>query len=256
MVFKNIKISTPSQRNQLRLNRKILNLRKEPLLKALTKGCKNSTGRNNSGKITVFHKGGGVKKKYRSLSFHRSVQDKGIVCSVEHDPNRSAFIASVFSLLTKRFFYIIAPKNLKIGDIVKSGANAGPGVGNSLPLQDIPLGTVIHNVSLNSTKNAQVSRAAGSFSVLKEKFEKKALVQLTSEKKVLIPSNAFAVIGEVSNSYHFLERYGKAGYSRWKNKRPTVRGVAMNPIDHPHGGGEGKKSGQFRTPWGKPNKKR
>jgi len=256
MFFKNAKISTPSQRNLLRLNKKRFNLRAKPLLKSSIKGFKNATGRNHLGKITVFHKGGGAKKKYRFLHLCRSDLDQGIVCSIEHDPNRNAFIAAIFSTLTKTFFYIIAPKNLKIGDIVKSGPNTEPSLGNSLSLQNIPLGTPIHNVSLRPTERAKVSRAAGTFSILKEKFETTALVYLTSEKKKLIPLMSLAVVGEVSNSFHFLERYGKAGYSRWKNKRPTVRGVAMNPIDHPHGGGEGKKSGQFRTPWGKSNKKR
>jgi large subunit ribosomal protein L2 len=151
---------------------------------------------------------------------------------------------------------MIAPINLTIGNIVKSGIKANPNNGNSLPLSKISVGNLIHNVSTKQFKPAQISRAAGTFSKLEEKTLKHAQLKLTSGERKLVPLNSFATIGVVSNEFSFLTQNGKAGKSRWLNKRPTVRGVAMNPIDHPHGGGEGKKSGKNVTPWGKPNKKK
>lgn len=150
---------------------------------------------------------------------------------------------------------MIAPINLKIGNIVKSGPKADSNNGNSLPLSEISVGNLIHNVSFNSFKSAQISRSAGTFSKLEEKTLKHAKLKLTSGKYKLIPLNSYATIGIVSNEFSFLTQNGKAGRSRWLNKRPTVRGVAMNPIDHPHGGGEGKKSGKDVSPWGKANNK-
>ena len=253
MKIKFLKPTTSSQRHVIKLNKK--NFTKKPLLKTEIKGFKNSSGKNNSGQITVFHKGNGHKKKYRKINFHRTYESTGVICSIEYDPNRSANIASVFDFSDKKFFYIIAPINLKIGNIVKSGIKADSNNGNSLPLSKISIGNLVHNVSTSLNKSAQISRAAGTFSKIEEKSLKYAKLKLTSGKYKLISLKSYATIGIVSNEFSFLTQNGKAGKSRWLNKRPTVRGVAMNPIDHPHGGGEGKKSGKNVSPWGKPNNK-
>lgn len=253
MLFKTIKPTSPSRRHLISLNKKHLN--KKPVLKNKILGKKNSSGRNNSGKITVRHKGGGVKQLYRTINFRRTNNSSGIVCSIEYDPNRNAFISSVFDFINKQFFYIITPQNIKIGDIVKSGLEIEPSLGSSLPLSEIPTGIPIHNVSPKLSKEAQISRSAGCFSIIKEKTEKFILIQLSSGEQRFLSPKCFATVGEISNELYFLTQLGKAGHSRWLNKRPGVRGVAMNPIDHPHGGGEGKKSGISKTPWGKVNKR-
>lgn len=253
MILQKVKPTTASQRQLVKLNQKSLNLSKKPLLKQKLKGKKNSTGRNHSGKITVFHKGGGAKRKYREINFLRTSNSMGIVCSLEHDPNRNSFIAAIFDFINFEFFYILAPKNLNIGDIVKSGLEIEPSLGSTLPISGIPIGTPIYNISSKVPEQGKISRAAGTFSVIKEKTDRYALIEMSSGEQRYISSKCFASIGEVSRELHFLTRVGKAGQSRWLNKRPTVRGVSMNPIDHPHGGGEGKKSGNSRTPWGKPN---
>lgn len=255
MILQKLKPTTPSRRQLIKLNQKSLNLSKKPILKSKIKGIKNSSGRNHSGKITVFHKGGGVKQKYRDINFDRTLNSTGIVCSLEHDPNRNAYIAAIFDLLNSTFFYILAPKGLKVGEIVRSGSEIEPSLGSSLPISGIPIGIPIYNVSPKFGKKAQIARSAGTFCVIKEKTEKYAVIELSSGELRYISSKCFASIGEVSKELHFLTKLGKAGRSRWLNKRPTVRGVAMNPIDHPHGGGEGKKSGNSRTPWGKPNRR-
>ena len=216
---------------------------------------KNSSGRNNTGKITVRHKGGGHKKKYRIINFYRTSDSESIVCTLEYDPNRNSNIASVYDYLKGEFYYILAPKDLKIGDIVKSGEKAEPKTGHSLPIYKIPVGSYIHNISQRRNKKAQISRSAGTSSLLTEKTLDYVKIQLSSGKQKFLSPNCFATIGIVSNEFFSSTQLGKAGQSRWINKRPSVRGVAMNPIDHPHGGGEGKKSGKGRTPWGKSNKK-
>jgi large subunit ribosomal protein L2 len=228
--------------------------KKMSLLKNEIKGKKTSSGRNNSGKITIRHRGGGHKKKYRKINFKRNYNSTGITTSIEYDPNRNAFIASVYELNKNTFFYILAPKNLKTGDIIKSGTNLEAKLGYALPIREIPVGSFLNSVSVNLNKPAQISRSAGTFSRLKEITLNLAKIELSSKEEKIIPSTCYATIGIVSNELHFLKRQGKAGRSRWLNHRPTVRGVAMNPIDHPHGGGEGKKSGKGKTPWGKPVK--
>lgn len=255
MILQKVKPTTASKRQLIKLNQKSLNVSKKPLLKNKIVGKKNSSGRNNSGKITVFHKGGGVKSRYRKVDFNRKFNSVGIVCTIEHDPNRHAFIASVFDFIDKKFSYILAPQGLRIRDIVKSGLETEPSLGSSLPIANIPIGTPIYNVSPKQLSIAQISRSAGTFSIIKEKTETYSVLELSSGEQRYISSKCFATVGEVSKELHFLIRLGKAGQSRWLNKRPTVRGVAMNPVDHPHGGGEGKKSGQSRTPWGRPNQK-
>lgn len=240
---------TPSQRQLIQL--KVEGLRKKPMLKSQLTGLKTSTGRNNSGKITVRHKGGGHKRKYREIDFYRTNTSTGIVSSIEYDPNRNANIASIYNIFENKFIYILAPKDLKSGDIVKSGSNAEPKLGHSLAIGKIPVGSYIYSVSTKISKPAQISRSAGTFSQITEKTLEHAKVKLSSGEQRFISSKCYASIGIVSNDLNFLTQLGKAGQSRWLNKRPTVRGVAMNPVDHPHGGGEGKKSGKGKTPWGK-----
>ena len=217
------------------------------------KGKKKISGKNNSGKITIFHRGGSHKKRLRIINFYKE-KINGIVYSIEHDPNRNAKIASIYNPDTFGFFYIIAAKNLKVGDIVKSGPNAETKIGHSLPIAKIPVGSCIHNISPRTKTPAQISRSAGTFSKLTEKTLNYAKIELSSGEQRFLSVKCYATIGIVSNESIFLTKLGKAGQSRWMNKRPTVRGVAMNPVDHPHGGGEGKKSGNGKTPWGKPTK--
>nr|QYB23147.1 ribosomal protein L2 [Nitzschia traheaformis] len=254
LLLQKVKPTTSSRRHLIKLNQKGLNLSKSPFLKNKVKGIKkNSNGRNHSGKITVFHKGGGVKQRYRKINFNRNFNSSGIVCSLEHDPNRNCYIASVYDVTNSNFFYMIAPKYLKVGDIVKSGLDIEPSLGSSLPLFNIAIGTPIYNISTRLNKEGQISRSAGTFSIIKEKNDQSVLIEFSSGEIRSISINCFACVGEVSKELFFLTRSGKAGRSRWLNKRPTVRGVAMNPVDHPHGGGEGKKSGSSKTPWGKSN---
>jgi len=252
MKLKFSKPTTSSQRHLVILNR--IHLSKKPLIKAKISGLKNSAGRNHLGKITVRHKGSGHKRKYRKINFLRNYESTGIVTSIEYDPNRNTDIASVYDFSKNSFFYMISPKNLTIGTIVQSGFDVEPMTGNSLPISKIPEESLIHNISPKFLKEAQISRSAGTFSVLKEKTRKSARLELSSGEQRLVSSKCYATIGVVSNEEYSLTRRSKAGQSRWLNKRPTVRGVAMNPVDHPNGGGEGKKSGKGFTRWGKPGK--
>lgn len=254
MELKFLKPTTPSQRHLILLNK--TNLSKNSTLKTKIKGKKNNSGRNNEGKITVYHKGNGHKQKYRKINFHRTGLSKGVVCSIEYDPNRNSNIASVYDFINQKLFYIIASKNLTVGNIVESGPNAKPTNGNSLPISKIPTGYSIHNVSYKPFQKSKISRSAGTFSILEEKGPHYAKIKMPSEEKKIVPVNSYATIGVVSNELYFMTKIGKAGRSRWLNIRPTVRGVAMNPIDHPHGGGEGKKSGKKLTPWSKPTRKK
>jgi large subunit ribosomal protein L2 len=250
------KLTLLTQKKLITLSKKKLN--KISLIKNLIKGHKNSAGKNNLGRITIFHKGNGHKKKYRKIDFTRSKDSIGIVTSLEYDPYRTAMIASIYDFLDSTYFYIIAPKNLKIGNIVKSGFYAELKIGHSLALTKIPAGSFIHNISLKKHQKAQLSRSAGVNSQLIKKTSKYCQITLGSGKHKYISSDCAATIGTVCNEFSLFRIIGKAGRNRWLNKRPTVRGVAMNPIDHPHGGGEGKTSGgrTEMTPWGKPPKKR
>lgn len=254
MNLKTFKPKTPSLRNLVRLNKK--NLNKKPCLKFRINNIKKSLGKNFTGKITAYHKGGGNKNKFRKIDFKRINNDKGIVISIEHDPYRSSLIAAVYSFISREYYYIISPKGLKIGDIISSGENVEPKNGNSLPISKIPVGCLIHNVSPKKNYKSIISRSAGTFSQLIEKTTAYGKIKLSSGEYKTLSINCFATIGVVSNELKLLTTLGKAGRSRWLNKRPIVRGVAMNPIDHPHGGGEGKTSGGRTsvTPWGKPTK--
>ncbi len=224
--------------------------------KSLLAPKKRQNGRNNMGRITTRHLGGGHKKRYRIIDFKR---DKfgipGKIVSVEYDPNRTARIALiVYADGEKR--YILAPEGVKVGDQIISGEQVDIKVGNTLPLKNIPLGTLIHNIELKPLKGGQLIRSAGGSATLMAKEGAYTHIKLRSGEVRLIHQECFATIGQVSNSEHSLIKLGKAGKSRYLGRRPTVRGVAMNPVDHPHGGGEGKTSGGRHpvTPWGKPTK--
>lgn len=249
-----IKSFSPTQNKIITLVK--IGRNKAPLLKKMIKGKKNVAGKNNSGKITISHKGGGHKKRYRKIDFKRTEDSIGIVTTIEYDPYRTSFIASIYDFLNSRYYYIIAPKNLNIGNIIKSGFSANIKVGHSLTLMKIPVGSFIHNISLKENKKAQLTRSAGTNAQLIEKTSKYCRIVLSSGTHIFVSPSCLATIGSVSNEFSFFKTINKAGRSRWLNKRPTVRGVAMNPIDHPHGGGEGKSSGgRFSvTPWGKPTK--
>lgn len=213
-------------------------------------------GRNNFGRITTRHRGGGHKQKYRIIDFKRNKDGvEARVDRIEYDPNRSAYIALlIYSDGEKR--YIIAPKDLQPGDKVQSGNSVAIRVGNALPLDNIPVGTVVHNVEMKPGKGGQIARSAGTSVRLVAKEGSYATLRLRSGEMRKVPSQCRATLGTVSKSEHNLEKIGKAGAKRWKGIRPTVRGVAMNPVDHPHGGGEGRTSGGRHpvTPWGVPTK--
>jgi|TARA_R110000772_G_scaffold256816_1_gene373452 large subunit ribosomal protein L2 len=213
-------------------------------------------GRNNNGRITVRHVGGGHKQHYRIIDFKRSKD--GIPAKVErleYDPNRTANIALLLFADGERR-YIIAPKGVKAGDVLQSGSAASIKIGNCLPLRNIPVGSVIHAVELKPGKGAQVARSAGASVQLVAREGQYATLRLRSGEMRKVLSDCRATIGEVSNSEHSLRKLGKAGAARWRGVRPTVRGVAMNPVDHPHGGGEGRTSGGRHpvSPWGTPTK--
>jgi len=226
----------------------------KPEKKLLRKNHRNK-GRNNRGVITIRHRGGGHKRRYRLIDFKRNKYNiEGIVTAVEYDPNRNARIALInYTDGEKR--YILTPKSLKVGDNVISGSGVSISIGNSLPLEEIPLGTSVHNIELIPNRGAQIVRAGGTSAKILAKEGNYITLRLPSKEIRLIRKDCFATIGEVSNNDAFLVQSGKAGRTRWLGKRPTVRGSVMNPCDHPHGGGEGRAPiGRTRplTPWGKP----
>jgi large subunit ribosomal protein L2 len=218
-------------------------------------GVKKSTGgRNNQGRITTRHRGGGHKQHYRIIDFKRNKANiPGKVAAIEYDPNRSARIALI-NYVDGEKRYILAPVGLKIGDTVMAGDQAELRVGNSVPLRRIPLGTQIHNIELTLGKGGQLVRSAGASAQLMARDEKYAQVRLPSGEVRMVHVNCHATIGQVGNADHANVRIGKAGRARWMGRRPEVRGAAMNPVDHPHGGGEGRapRGGQPQTKWGKP----
>ena len=253
MYLKKVNPRTPSQRNLIRLNNVTSN---HYFIKSKIKKIKKKNGKNNSGKIVCRRKGGGNKIRFRLINFNRNKVSIGVITTIEYDPGRSANIASVYDFLNKTYYYILAPTGIKLGDIVTSGNDASLFNGNSVPLSKIPVGSLIHNVCTKTKGYSEVSRAAGTFSKIIGKNPITCILQLSSGEIRYVSSKCFATIGSVSNEFWFLTTLGKAGRSRWLNKRPKVRGVAMNPVDHPHGGGEGKTSGGRTsvTPWGKPTK--
>ena len=223
--------------------------------KTLIRKNHRNKGRNNRGVITIRHRGGGHKKRYRLIDFNRNKHDiEGTINSIEYDPNRNARIALVnYQDGEKR--YILHPNNVLVGDKIISGNNAPLNIGNSLPLEEIPLGTSIHNIELIPNRGGQIVRAAGTSAKILAKEGNYVTLRLPSKEIRLIRKECFATIGEISNNDAFLVQSGKAGRTRWLGKRPTVRGSVMNPCDHPHGGGEGRAPiGRSRplTPWGKP----
>jgi large subunit ribosomal protein L2 len=223
--------------------------------KSLIQKNHRNKGRNNRGIITIRHRGGGHKKRYRMIDFKRNKYGiQGIVASVEYDPNRNARIALIHYMDGEKR-YILHPKKLNIGNTVLSGSGSPLNVGNSLPLNEIPLGTSIHNIELIPNRGGQIVRAGGTSAKILAKEGNYVTLRLPSKEIRLIRKECFATIGEVGNNDAFLVQSGKAGRSRWLGKRPTVRGSVMNPCDHPHGGGEGRAPiGRTRplTPWGKP----
>ena len=224
--------------------------------KALTEKKTKSGGRNNNGRITTRHIGGGHKQRYRVIDFKRNKNGiNSIVERLEYDPNRSANIALLkYSDGERR--YIIAPKGLSMGDGLQSGDNVAIRVGNSMPLRNVPMGSVVHCIELKPGKGAQMARSAGTSAQLVAKEGRHVTLRLRSGEMRKVLGECRATLGEVSNSEHNLRSLGKAGASRWRGIKPTVRGVVMNPVDHPHGGGEGKTSGGRHpvSPWGQPTK--
>ena len=254
MALKQYKPITPGQRGLVLIDRS--ELFKGKPVKKLTKGLTKSGGRNNTGRITSWQKGGGHKKKYRIIDFKRTKIDvEATVERIEYDPNRSAFIALI-KYDDGELSYILAPQKLLIGNKVISTNKAHIKPGNAMPLNAVPVGTIIHNVELKPGKGGQIARSAGSYVQLIGKDLSYSILRLTSGEVRLVLSTCMCSIGAVSNQDNQNQNFGKAGRKRWMGKRPSVRGVAMNPIDHPHGGGEGRTSGGRHpvTPWGKPTK--
>ena len=253
MAIRVLKSNTNGQRNSSYLNSS--EITKSTPEKSLVVTKKKTDGRNNQGKITVRHRGGGVKRKYRLIDFKR-VKDgiTAIVSSIEYDPNRSSNIALI-SYKDGVKAYILAPKGLKVGDIVESGENVDIKVGNTLPIMNIPVGTFIHNVELKPGKGGQLVRSAGAGAQILGREDKYVLIRLSSGETRKILGTCRATIGVIGNEDYSLVKVGKAGRKRHMGIKPTVRGSVMNPNDHPHGGGEGRapigRSGPM-TPWGKP----
>jgi large subunit ribosomal protein L2 len=254
MPIKSFKPVTPSRRFMTVVTRE--GITKDSPEKSLVEGKSRSGGRNNKGQITIRFRGGGHKRLYRVIDFRRD--KKGVparVAAIEYDPNRSARIALLhYADGEKR--YILAPAGLEPGQTVVSGPEADIRPGNALPLENIPAGTTIHNIELRPGKGGQMVRSAGASAQLVSKEGGMALVKLPSGEVRRVPSNCYATIGQVGNLDHENESLGKAGRKRWLGRRPHNRGVSMNPIDHPHGGGEGRTSGGRHpvTPWGQPTR--
>ncbi|MEJ2670792.1 MAG: 50S ribosomal protein L2 [Deltaproteobacteria bacterium] len=224
--------------------------------KSLVVSLKKSGGRNNHGRITVRHRGGGHKRRYRLIDFKRNkLEVPAKVATIEYDPNRTTRIALLHYVDGEKR-YILAPQGLRVGDMVVSSATADIKPGNTLPLQNIPTGTLVHNIEFKPGKGGQMARAAGSYAQLMAKEGRQAHLKLPSGEVRMVPVDCRATIGQLSNVEQENVSLGKAGRTRWQGKRPRVRGVAMNPVDHPMGGGEGKSSGGRHpcTPWGKPTK--
>ncbi len=254
MALKQYKPVTSSQRGLVLVDRSALYKGKP--VKGLTVGLSKSGGRNNLGRVTARRRGGGHKRSYRMVDFKRQKWD--VVATVErleYDPNRSAFIALI-KYDDGELAYILAPQRLQAGDKVIAGEKVDVKPGNAMPLSSIPIGTIIHNVEMKAKKGGQIARAAGTYVQLVGRDRGMALLRLSSGEQRSVRAECMATIGAVSNPDNQNIKLAKAGRNRWLGKRPSVRGVAMNPVDHPHGGGEGRTSGGRHpvTPWGKPTK--
>mgnify|MGYP002516362077 CR=1 FL=1 len=253
MAIRNYKPTTPGRRKMSALvNEEITTSTPE---KSLTVTIKKNSGRNNQGKITVRHQGGGVKRRYRIIDFKRNKENvPGSVASIEYDPNRTANIALI-NYVDGEKRYIIAPKGLTVGQTVEAGENVDIKVGNSLPIMNIPVGTMIHNIELRPGKGGELARSAGTSAQILGREEDYVMIRLSSGEQRKVLGTCMATVGEVGNEDSSLVKVGKAGRSRHMGIRPTVRGSVMNPNDHPHGGGEGRAPVGRKapmTPWGKP----
>ncbi len=254
MALKSYKPTTASQRELVLVDRS--GLWKGKPIKALIEGLSQHGGRNNHGRITQRRRGGGHKRRYRIIDFKRQKYDMpATVERLEYDPNRSAFIALI-RYQDGELSYILAPQRVQVGATVISGERVDIVPGNAMPMQNIPVGTVIHNIEMKARKGGQIARSAGAYAQLIGKDAGYALLRLGSGEQRMVRAECMATVGAVSNPDHQNINLGKAGRNRWLGKRPSVRGVAMNPVDHPHGGGEGRTSGGRHpvTPWGKPTK--
>lgn len=254
MALKTFKPTTPTRRNLVQVDRS--QLYKGKPVKSLTEGLTSKGGRNNLGRITARRRGGGHKRTYRLIDFKRRKFDMpATVERIEYDPNRTAFIALV-RYEDGEQTYILAPQRLNVGDAVIAGERVDVKPGNAMPLANMPIGTIIHNVEMKQGKGGQIARAAGAYVQLVGRDSGYAILRLNSGETRMVRSECMATVGAVSNPDNANIKLGKAGRKRWAGKRPQVRGVAMNPVDHPHGGGEGRTSGGRHpvTPWGKPTK--
>ena len=254
MALKKFKPTTPSRRQLVLVDRS--ELWKGKPVKTLTEGLNSKAGRNNTGRITMRRRGGGAKKTYRVIDFKRRKFDvEAKVERLEYDPNRTAFIALV-KYLDGELAYVLAPQRVKAGDKIIAGDKVDVKPGNAMPLKNMPVGTIIHNVEMKPGKGGQLARSAGAYAQLVGRDGGMAQVRLQSGEVRLIMGECMATVGAVSNADHMNQSLAKAGRNRHKGKRPSVRGVVMNPVDHPHGGGEGRTSGGRHpvTPWGKPTK--
>ena len=254
MALKTYKPITPGQRGLVLVDRS--GIWKGKPEKSLTEGLRSKGGRNNKGRITARRRGGGHKRRYRTIDFKRQKFDMpATVERLEYDPNRTAFIALI-KYEDGELAYILAPQRLREGDQVIASASADIKPGNAMPMQNIPVGTIVHNVEMKQGKGGQIARSAGTYAQIIGKDQGYAQLRLISGELRMIRAECMATIGAVSNPDQQNIKLGKAGRKRWIGKRPAVRGVAMNPIDHPHGGGEGRTSGGRHpvTPWGKPTK--
>jgi large subunit ribosomal protein L2 len=254
MALKTYKPVTNSQRQLVLVDR--TGLHKGPPVKTLTEGQKRPAGRNNLGRITVRWQGGGHKQSYRIIDFKRGKHDQpATVQHLEYDPNRTSFIALI-KYKDGTLAYIIAPQRLAAGDVVVSGEKVDVKPGNAMPLAAMPVGTIVHNIEIKPGKGGQIARAAGGYAQYLGRDAGYALMRLNSGEVRRVRLECKATVGAVSNPDHMNEVLAKAGRSVWRNRRPSVRGTAMNPIDHPHGGGEGRTKGGRHpvTPWGKPTK--
>ena len=250
MALKQHRPVTPGRRQLVLVDRSALHRGKPE--KALTEGLSSTGGRNNQGRITIWHRGGGHKRRYRLIDFRRRRDDEpATVERLEYDPNRSAFIALI-RYPDGALSYILAPQRLAPGDTVVSGNRTDIKPGNCMPLRNMPVGSIVHNIELKPGAGGQLARSAGSYAQLLGKDADRVVIRLVSGEQRLVRADCRATVGSVSNPDHQNAKLGKAGRSRWLGRRPHVRGVVMNPVDHPHGGGEGRTSGGRHpvTPWG------
>jgi large subunit ribosomal protein L2 len=256
MALKTFNPTSPARRGLVLVDKSDLHKGKPE--KTLVEGLTKSGGRSSNGRITVRFRGGGAKRLYRVIDFKRRKFDVvGVVDRIEYDPNRTAFIALI-KYADGELAYILAPQRLKVGDEVIAGEKTDVKPGNAMPLRGMPIGTIIHNIELKPLKGGQLARSAGAYAQLVGRDAGYAQIRLTSGELRMVQDGCMATVGAVSNPDHMNESLGKAGRVRHQGRRPHVRGVAMNPVDHPHGGGEGKTSGGRHpvTPWGKPTKGR